>query len=34
MNFMEIYVDKNYNERLDYFLSKKIPDISRTYIQK
>lgn len=34
MNLMKIYVDKDYNERLDYFLSKIIPDTSRTYIQK
>lgn len=34
MKLMEMYVDKDYNERLDYYLSKKIPDISRSYIQK
>ena len=34
MDLIEFYVDKNYNERLDYFLSKKLIDVSRTYISK
>ena len=34
MDLIEFYINEDYNERLDYFLTKKLEDISRTYISK
>ena len=34
MDLIEFYINEDYNERLDYFLTKKLKDISRTYISK
>ena len=34
MDIIEIYVDEDDNERLDYYLSTELNEVSRTYIQK
>lgn len=34
MDLIEIYIEKNNNERLDYYISKELEDLSRTYISK
>lgn len=34
MEIIEIYVDEDDNERLDYYLSTELNEVSRTYIQK
>ena len=34
MELIEIYIEENYNERLDSFLTKKLDNVSRNYISK